>query len=149
MPPRVVERVVRDTARGKVIEVLAHQGFVVARACLALQALRDEIGDVGRTAAACNELEVDHLHLVAVEEQVVGPDVAVQQHVAFGQRGQCRHRSLSETFGEACDVRRNRAGAVVEVDLPARREGGQQEITRDRRVDARKCLQHRGIRRVR
>ena len=82
----------------KVIEVLAHQGFVVTLACLALQALRDEIGDVGRTAAACNELEVDDLHLVAVEEQVVGADVAVQQHVAFGQRGQCRHRSLQRTL---------------------------------------------------
>ena len=34
------------------------------------------------------ELEVDHFELVAVEEHVVGPDVTVQEHRAFGQRGQ-------------------------------------------------------------
>ena len=83
MPPCVVERVAGDALGGKVIEVFPHQGFVVTFASSARQALSDEVSDVGRTAAASGELEVDHLHPVAVEEQVVGSDVAMQKHRAF------------------------------------------------------------------
>ena len=75
----------------------------------------------------------------------ISPCSSMSRSVSAGSAATAR---CAKSSAKSRDTSRNRAGAILEVDLPARRERGQQQIPRDRRVDARKLLQRRGIRGV-
>ena len=108
VPPRLLEGVVADAALGQPFEVLAHQRLVVATTHRCRQSLADQVADISGAYTARRELEVHHLDVVTVEEQVVCPDVAVQEHRPLGQRGQSVSGMVGEPLGECGDCGRNR-----------------------------------------
>ena len=113
---------------GNVQTVHADEVILAAGAHVGRDRLADEVGQVVHATGQSGDLEVDHRHVVAVEEQVVEPPVSVHQCGRRVVGGEHELHVIAVAVAEHHQLRRQQVGAVQLCTGPAGSEHRRQAV---------------------